>query len=85
MGSEPGRRDRQEPTSIERRLWVVVKAARSVQAIERTHPFGLELRVIYGGSPLWSEVFRPGDALTLEGIAAEHLRTWLSRGWELGA
>jgi hypothetical protein len=82
---EPGHPERREPPPVEKRVWVVVKAARSAQAIERAHPLGRELRVIYAGSLLWSEVFRPTDARTLDDVADEHLGEWLRRGWELGS
>lgn len=85
MGWEPGQRQRPEPPPVEKRLWVVVKTARSAQAFERSHPLGRELRVIYAGSLLWSQVFRPTDARTLDAVADEHLGEWLRRGWQLGS
>lgn len=69
----------------ERRLWVLVKAARSAQAIVRAHPVGEELRVLIGSELVWSQVFRAGDAPTLADVAAQHRAGFIARGWEAAA
>ncbi len=65
----------------ERRVWTLVKDARSAQAVERVHPLGRELRVLLASEFLWSQVFRPGETPTLEDVAAEHRAEFIGRGW----
>lgn len=79
---EPGRRREPEPPPAETRLWVLVKDARSAQAVVRAHPLGRELRMLLKSELLWSQVFREGDTPTLEAVAAEHRAGFLSRGWQ---
>lgn len=68
--------------AAERRLWIVVKDARSAQAFVRDLPYGQELRIVMAGELLWSQLFRPGDAPTLTDVAATDLARFLARGWE---
>ncbi|MGE3703763.1 MAG: hypothetical protein AB7I13_00725 [Vicinamibacterales bacterium] len=82
MPWEPGRpAPSPPPMPDDRPLWVLVKAARSVRAVTRSHPLGVELRLLVGGEFLWSQVFRPTDRPTLTEVAELHRRDFLDRGW----
>jgi hypothetical protein len=70
---------------VERRLWIVVEAARCATASVRPHPLGDELVLRVAGELLQSWVFRPDEAEGLQ-VEAERARTaFLGRGWEPAA
>ena len=76
---------RPEPTAapvVERRLWVLVKTARSATASVRPHPLGDELVLRVGSELLWARVFRPDDAVGLQNEADAALAAFLDRGWQ---
>jgi len=66
----------------ERRLWVMVKDARSATLHVRPHPLGDELVCRVGSELLWSRVFRPDDGEGLQDDAEAARTAFLGRGWQ---
>lgn len=69
------------PPIVERRLWVMVKDARSAAAWVRPHPLGHELVLRVASELLWSRVFKPDDE-GLQNEAKAARAAFLGRGWE---
>lgn len=60
--------------------WRLEKNGRSVRCVESSHPLGLELRVVLGGSDLRrSAVFR--DRYAADAASAEWRSAWEAKGW----
>lgn len=72
----------QPPPVAERRLWVLVKNARSATASVRPHPLGDELVLRVASELLWSRVFRPADVEHLQSEAETAKAAFLGRGWQ---
>jgi hypothetical protein len=70
------------PPIVERRLWVMVKDARSATASVRPHPLGDELVLRVASELLWSRVFRPDDAAGLQDEADAAGTAFIGRGWQ---
>lgn len=62
-------------------VWTLVLRGQSARAVVREYPHGRELRVLVTSRLLWSQLFRQGDAPTLEAVADEHLAAFIGRGW----
>lgn len=82
MSWEPPGRAAAAPPPVERRLAVLVKAARSAQLVERQHPLGRELRCLVGSEFLWGRVFRPGEDERFESELRAAVEAFTARGWE---
>jgi hypothetical protein len=67
---------------VERRLWVMVKDARSATASVRPHPLGDELVLRVASDLLWSRVFRRDDGEGLQNEAEAARTAFLGRGWQ---
>lgn len=70
------------PPIVERRLWVMVKDARSAAASVRPHPLGHELVLRVASELLWSRVFRPDDGEGFQNEAEAARAAFLGRGWQ---
>ena len=73
------------PAPVEHILWTAVKDTRGAILVVRVHPLGQELRCLFDGSLLWSEVHRPGAGRQIGAIADEHKAAWIAKGWTVRA
>ena len=62
-----------------------MKDTRRAILVVRVHPLGQELRCLFDGSLLWSEVHRPGAGRQIGAIADEHKAAWIAKGWTVRA
>jgi hypothetical protein len=69
---------------VERVAWTLVKSDRRVQLMLRWHPHGIELRCIYQGDVVWTELLRRGhDTPDAVRLAVDDTRAaWLAKGWQ---
>jgi hypothetical protein len=63
--------------------WTLTKSARLVSLVLRQHPVGTELRCIYQGDVLWTELLKhgPGHQDAVQTAVADARVAWEAKGW----